>query len=110
MTRAFRQAIERQISKARADGAFDNLAGAGKPLPDRRAETGEDAALSAGLRLMAEAGVLPEEFSLQKQLDMARAAYQTLTDPSEKKEAMRLIADLELKTNIAREARKSFMR
>lgn len=105
---AFRAAIERQIAKARAEGTLTGLAGEGRPLPDRRVETGEDAALSAAMRLMAEAGAVPEEFSLQKQLDMARAAYAQLTDPEDKRAAMAVIADLELRTNMAREARRKF--
>ena len=108
--RAFRAAVERQIARARAEGKLDGLAGEGLPLPDRRTEAGSDAALSAGMRLMAEAGVLPEEFSLQAQLDMARRAYAELTDETDRKTAMRAIADLELKTNIAREARRKWMR
>lgn len=106
--RGFRDAVERQIAKARAEGKLSGLAGEGHPLPDRTIETGQDASMSAAMRLMAEAGALPEEFSLQKQLDIARSAYGELTDPDEKRAAMKVIADLELKTNMSREARRKF--
>ena len=79
-----------------------------KPLPDRSGEA-NDPALAAGMRIMAEAGVVPEEFTLKKQLDAARAAYGAATDDAAKDAAMRRITDLELRYNIAREARQKFM-
>lgn len=55
---------------------------------------------------MAEAGVTPPEFELKKQLD----AYRKLRDPREKQDAMARIADLELRYDLARDARRAFMR
>ncbi|WP_298842765.1 DUF1992 domain-containing protein [uncultured Roseobacter sp.] len=107
--RSFRSLIERQIAKARAEGKLSGLEGEGKPLPDRRIATGEEAAVSAGMRIMAEAGVLPEEFTLKKQLDLARTDYAACTDAGTRKELMRRISDLELRYGIAREARQKFM-
>ncbi|MEP2767610.1 MAG: hypothetical protein ABJU46_03900 [Paracoccaceae bacterium] len=46
------------------------------------------------MRLMADAGALPEEFSFRKQLDIARKAYTDLTASDEKRDAMRIFADL----------------
>ena len=66
MLRALRTLIERQILKARAEGKLSGLAGEGKPLPDRSGEAHVDAGTAAGLRLMAEAGVTPEEFLLKR--------------------------------------------
>ena len=108
MSRAFRSLIERQLQKAQAEGQFDNLEGAGKPLPDRSGEG--DAGLAAGMRMMAEAGVRPEEFDLKTQLDAARAHYVTLTDPDEKRAAMARIADLDMRYTMARDARRAFFR
>ncbi|MFC3616251.1 DUF1992 domain-containing protein [Lutimaribacter marinistellae] len=108
MIRSFRNLIERQILKARAEGQLDHLEGEGKPLPDRSGEG--DAALAAGHRIMAEAGVIPEEFRLKKELDAARKAYPQLSDPAKRKAAMARIADLEMRWNMARDARRSFFR
>lgn len=69
-----------------------------------------DPALSAGMRIMAEAGVKPEEFGLKDQLDQARKLYVTLTDPEEKRAAMARIADLEMRYHMARDARRAFFR
>ncbi len=102
--------IERQIKKAQAEGRLQGLEGEGKPLPDRSGESQSDPAIAAGHRIMAQAGVLPEEFEIRKKLDAARKDYATLTDPDTRKAAMARIADLEMRYNMARDARRAFMR
>jgi hypothetical protein len=108
--RSTRTLIEQQIAKARARGELSGLKGEGKPLPARPVETGEEAAVSTGMRIMAEAGVTPEEFGLKKELDTARTAYAACETETDCKAAMQRIADLELRYEIAREARRRFMR
>ena len=98
--------IERQILKARAEGKLQGLEGEGKPLPDHPEEAYSDAATGAGLRIMREAGVVPEEFTLARELDAARKALATAPD---RKAAMARVADLEMRLNIARDARRKFM-
>ena len=110
MSRAFRELVERQILKARAEGKLTGLAGEGEPLPDRSGDAFVDPALAAGHRIMAEAGVVPPEFSLKEQLEAARLIYNSLTNPEERKAAMSHIADLELRYHIAQDARKKFFR
>ncbi|WP_319545128.1 DUF1992 domain-containing protein [Ruegeria conchae] len=102
--------VERQIKKAQAEGQLQGLEGEGAPLPDRSSEAQGDPAIAAGHRIMAQAGVLPEEFNIKKKLDAARKDYAALTDPEERKSAMSRIADLEMRYNMARDARRSFMR
>lgn len=108
MLRALRNLVERQILRAEASGQLSGLAGEGKPLPERPPEP--DAGLAAALRMMAEAGVVPEEFTLQKALDAARAEYRGITDPEARRAAQREIAELEMRVNMAREARRKFLR
>jgi len=110
MSRAFRNLTERQIRKAEAEGKLSGLAGEGAPLPDRTGEAFVDPGLAAGMRVMAEAGVKPEEFGLKEQLQQARRDYAALTDPAERKAAMARIADLEMRYNMARDARRAFFR
>ena len=110
MSRAFRELIERQILKARAEGKLTGLAGEGKPLPERPGDAFVDPALAAGHRIMAEAGVVPAEFTLKEQLEAARRVYDTMADPQERTAAMAHIADLELRYHIAQDARKKFFR
>ena len=108
MLRSFRSLVERQIAKTRASGGLQGLAGEGQPLPHR--DPTSDAGEAAAMRMMADAGVVPEEFPLKQQLIEARALYASLTNPAEKRALSARIADLELRYNIAREARQRFMR
>ena len=110
MTARFQRLVEQQIAAAAARGELRNLAGEGKPLPAHPEQAVTDPATLIGFRIMAEAGALPEEITLRKSLDVARAAYAELTDPTEKKEAMKVISDLMMRHAIAQEARRKFMR
>ena len=63
-----------------------------------------------GFRIMAEAGVLPEEITLKKQAQAQRAHLATLTDPAERQAAMAELARIELRQAIAEEARRKFLK
>ncbi|MDK3074371.1 DUF1992 domain-containing protein [Sedimentitalea sp. JM2-8] len=110
MSRSLRALIERQIQKARARGELTGLEGEGDPLPDRPEAAMVDPVLAAGMRIMAQAGVKPEEFDLKEQLLAARAELAALTEPQERKAAMARVADLEMRYNMARDARRAFLR
>ncbi|WP_170426654.1 DUF1992 domain-containing protein [Ruegeria arenilitoris] len=110
MLGSFGKLVERQIKKAQAEGQLDRLEGEGQPLPDRSSEAQTDPALAAGHRIMAQAGVLPEEFNIKKKLDAARKTYASQTDPEERKATMAQIAELEMRYNMARDARRAFFR
>lgn len=107
--RSWHRLTEQQIRKAEAEGKLKGLAGEGKPLPDRPGDAFISAGDAVGHRIMAEAGALPEEITLKRALDAARAAWAAETDPDEKKRKMTAIADLELRHAIAREARLKFL-
>lgn len=109
MLRAFRELIERQILKAKAEGKLEGLEGEGKPLPDHPEASVVDPATAVGVRIMAEAGAVPEEFGLKKELEAARKEWQAASGEAEKKAIMAKIADLEMRYNIARDARRKFM-
>jgi len=102
--------IERQIAKAIAEGQLTGLQGEGKPLPDRTGDAIADTATAVAMRIMAEAGAVPEEFKWKKALDAARTAYADAKSGEEKHIAMALIADLELRYNTAVEARRAFLK
>lgn len=109
MTQSFDQLVERQIQKALAEGKLSGLEGEGKPLPDRSGEAFTDMATAVAIRIMAEAGALPEEFKIKKLLDAAKQNYKEAEGDDAKHIAMALIADLQLRYNIAVEARRRFM-
>ena len=57
---------ERRMQAARLKGQLQGLAGEGKPLPDRTGDAFITPGEAVGFRIMAEAGVLPEEIGLKK--------------------------------------------
>lgn len=101
---------ERQIAKARAKGELRGLQGEGEPLPDRPGDAYISAGDAIGFRIMAEAGVLPEEITLKKQAAAQRSHLATLTDAAERKLAMAELARLEMRQAIAEEARRRFLK
>lgn len=101
---------ERQIQKARLKGQLQSLEGEGKPLPDRPGDAFISAGDAAGFRIMAQAGVLPEEITLKKEAAAQRAHLATLTDPAERKAAMAELARIEMLQAIAEESRRKFLR
>jgi len=110
MSRWLDRLAERRMLQARAEGKLSGLAGEGKPLPDHPEAAFVDPGLAVGYRIMAEHGALPEDITLRKELEAAKAAYAVLTDPAAKRSAMARIAALDMKLAIATEARRRFMR
>ncbi|RYI03128.1 MAG: DUF1992 domain-containing protein [Acetobacteraceae bacterium] len=101
---------ERQIQKARLKSGLQGLAGEGKPLPDRPGDAFVSPGDAVGFRIMAEAGVLPEEIRLKKQVLAQRKVLAGLTDDAERKAAMAELARLEMLQAIAEESRRKFLR
>lgn len=101
---------ERQIQKARLKGQLQGLEGEGKPLPDRPGDAFISPGDAIGFRIMAEAGVLPEEITLKKAAAAQRTFLATLTDPEARRAAMAALADLEMRQAIAEEARRQFLK
>lgn len=106
----FDRLVERHILKARAEGQLQGLEGEGKPLPDRSGEAHLDAGEAAGFRMMAEAGVLPEEILLRKKIEAHKARMAIMTDEAARKAAMAELAHLAMRLSIAEEARRKFLR
>ena len=101
---------ERQIAKARAKGQLQGLQGEGQPLPDRTGDAFVSPGDAVGFRIMAEAGVLPEEITLKKQVAAQRAHLASLTDETARKAAMAELARLEMRQAIAEESRRKFLK
>jgi hypothetical protein len=95
---------ERQILKAQAEGQFDNLKGAGKPLD----LSGDGSAEAIGLRIMAEAGVVPREIALLRAFEeQTEILRQTKGQEARRREAA-ILADLQLRLDLEQEARRRF--
>lgn len=78
--------VESRVREARERGAFDDLPGAGKPLPAR-----DDALvppeLRSGYRLLKNAGYLPEELRLRREIHDAEALLRQATTAEERRAA-----------------------
>ena len=98
---------KRMMLKARAEGKLTGIEGEGRPLPDRPIETDSTA---AGFRIMAQAGVLPPEIVLKKQVIAARARLSDMPEGPERAALLAEIARLQMRQAIAEEARRRFMR
>ena len=101
---------ERQIAKARLQGQLQGLAGEGKPLPDRTGDAFVSPGDAIGFRIMAEAGVLPEEITLKKQVAALRATLASLTDAQAIKATMAELAQVEMRQAMAEDARRAFLK
>ncbi|MGA0541565.1 DUF1992 domain-containing protein [Neotabrizicola sp. VNH66] len=101
---------ERRMQAARAKGELQGLAGEGKPLPERPGDAFISAGDAVGFRIMAEAGVLPEEIVLKKAAAAQREVLAGLTDPEERRAAMAELARIEMRQAIAEESRRRFLK
>ena len=98
------------MRKAEAEGKLSGLAGEGAPLPDQPGDAFVDPGDAIGFRIMAEAGVLPEEIVLNKIIAEQKKIVASETDPARRKEAIAELARLEMKRAIAQESRRKFLK
>ncbi|MGD9919010.1 MAG: DUF1992 domain-containing protein [Paenirhodobacter sp.] len=100
----FSDMAERQILKAQAEGQFNKLKGAGKPLD----LSGDGSADAVGFRIMAEAGALPREIELRKAVEAQTRVVAAAPDAETRRQAVKKLADLQLRLDIEQEARRRF--
>jgi hypothetical protein len=99
MVSRYESMIERAIRDAQERGEFDDLPGAGKPLPDRGQPYDENWWLKDLVRRENITGVLPASMALRKDLDdLAEAAAKM---PAEA-DVRALVADLNRRIVLAR--------
>lgn len=110
MSRDLRNLTERQIQKAIAEGKLKGLDGEGKPLPEHPEEAVVDKATLSAMKIMAEAGAVPEEFALKKKVAEIRDRLAQTTDPDMRKKIMAELADATMRLDMAIEARRRFLR
>ena len=102
----FPRIAEQRMQDALEDGQFDNLPGAGRPIPDLQSHDGLDAATRAGFRIMSEAGAVPMEVVLRNAARDARTRLADCTDPAERPRLMRDVAEAEMRYAMAMESRR----
>ncbi|KPP88346.1 MAG: protein of unknown function containing DUF1992 domain [Rhodobacteraceae bacterium HLUCCA08] len=91
--------IDARIAAAEAEGAFDDLPGAGQPLPP--CDDPENALLN---RLMRDSGAAPEFVTLARTLKALRAELAETGDRSARRILMREMSMLEARIEMARRA------
>ncbi|WP_040609255.1 DnaJ family domain-containing protein [Pseudooceanicola batsensis] len=91
--------ISARIAEAEKNGAFDDLPGAGKPLP--RVDDPENALIR---RIMEENGAEPEFVSLGRELRRLRAELAGVTDRTKRTEIMKSMSMMEARIDMARKA------
>lgn len=100
---------ERQMQKARLKGELQGLSGEGKPLPDRPGDVFISPGEAVGFRIMAEAGVLPEEIVLKKEAARLREVLAATEGEEARKAVMAELAQVEMRQAMAEEARRRFL-
>lgn len=91
--------INARIREAEAAGEFDNLPGAGKPLPE--CEDPENALIN---RLMRENGAVPEFVSLSRELARLREELRETGDRTRRGEILKEMSMMDARIAMARKA------
>ncbi|QAX29357.1 J-domain-containing protein [Leisingera sp. NJS204] len=91
--------INARIEAAEKDGAFDNLQGAGRPLPDC-----DDPENELVNRLVRESGGVPEFVSLSRELQRLRAELREAGDRSRRQEILKEMSMMDARLELARKA------
>ena len=89
--------IDARIAAARADGAFEGLAGAGKPLP--RVDNPDRAVFD---RVLKDAGAVPEAVSLSREIAALRARLGDTADRARRRALISEIAALQTRLDLVK--------
>ena len=98
----FDKLVEQKIREAQEAGEFERLEGAGRPV-NLEAYFSTPAELRAGYAVLRNAGVLPEEASLLKEINELAARLEDSRDPAARERLRGEIAELRLKYDLLRE-------
>lgn len=91
--------INQKIAEAEANGEFENLQGAGQPLPQQ--DDPENAMLN---RLVKENGGVPEFVSLSRELEKLRVELRDTGDRTRRQEIMKEMSLMDAKIELARKS------
>lgn len=95
----FDKLVEQKIREAQEAGEFDDLEGAGRPINlETYFNTPEE--LRAGYALLKNAGVLPQEATVVRELNEATARLEACRDEREREHLQRVVQELQLKYDL----------
>ena len=95
----FDKLVEQKIREAQEAGEFDRLEGRGRPV-DLEAYFSTPEELRAGYAVLKNAGVLPEEAAVLRELNEAAARLEACQDEKEREQLRRVVRDLQLKYDL----------
>ena len=96
------RAIEAIIGEAMARGKFEDLPGKGKPIDlTDYFNTPED--LRLAYSIMKNAGVLPEEVEILKEIEALNSELEACTDKSQRKQLKKKIKDRKMRVSLLME-------
>jgi len=101
MINGFEKIVEERIRRAFESGEFDDLTGAGEPLPlEDDSHVPEE--LRLAFKILKNADCLPPEIELRKEIEKAEDLLAALPDTAEKYRALKKLNFLILKVNALR--------
>jgi hypothetical protein len=104
MMEIFARIAEEKIKEAMQNGEFDHLPGKGKPLQlDELSHIPED--LRLGYKVMKNAGMVPEEVHLNKEIASLRQLLEWASDPEQRETVKRQLTAKQLRFDMLMEAR-----
>lgn len=95
----FDKLVEQKIREAQEAGEFDDLEGEGQPV-NLEAYFNTPEGLRAGYALLKNAGVLPQEAVVVKELNEATARLEACRDEKERERLRAVVRDLQLKYDL----------
>lgn len=106
MFTGFEKIVEERIRKAQQEGVFDNLPGAGKPLPSEDMEIPEDIRLA--YKVLKNADFIPPELELRKEIRSMQELLSGMPETGEKYKTLKKLNLLVMKLNAMRGANVQF--
>ena len=103
----FELIAERKIREAMDNGAFDNLPGKGRPLPPEDDAWGVPEELRMGYKILKNAGCLPQELELRREILTLGDLIRACPDEEEKSALRRRLALVNLHYEILAEKNRS---
>lgn len=100
----FDKLVEQKIREAQEAGEFDDLEGEGRPI-NLEAYFNTPAELRAAYAVLKNAGVLPEEAAVLKELNEATARLEACRDAAERARLQRALQFIQLKYDLMIERR-----
>jgi hypothetical protein len=100
------KAVESIIREAMTRGEFDNLPGKGKPI-DLTDYFNTPEGFRLAYSIMKNAGVLPEEVEILKEIEALKSQLEACTDKSQRKQLKKKIEDRKMRVSLLLEGNRA---